>query len=204
MKLSRRPKVGEDRREQILDAALRVFAKKGFAKATIKDIAGEAGITTGLIYHYFESKEGLLKAIFEKRSPLQLIHSIPPEMLDQPPEQFLRFFVSQFLAVVEDEKTMQLVRVYLPEAIYNPQSVPVGTSAISEGIQFLAGYLQSKMNSGELRQANAGLIASFFLGGIMDIALRRKALKDWQSLQYTREQIAETVVSVLLQGLRPG
>ncbi len=201
--MSRTPKVAKERREQILDAALQVFAKKGFAKATNKDIAREAGITTGLIYHYFESKEGLLKAIFEERSPLQLIHSIPPQMLDLPPEQFLRFFVTQMLAVAEDEKTMQLVRVYLPEAIYNPQSVPVGAAAITEGIQFLAGYLQGKMNTGELRQANAGLTASIFLGSIMDIALRRKALKDWQSLQFTREQIAETAVEILLQGLLP-
>ncbi len=201
--MPRTAKVVEDRREQILDAALRVFAKKGFAMATNKDIAREAGITTGLIYHYFESKEGLLKAIFDERSPLQLIRSIPPEMLAQPPEQFLRFFAAQMLAVVEDEKTMRLVRVYLPEAIYNPQSVPVGSAAISEGIQFLAGYLQSKMNTGELRPANAGLIASIFLGSIFDIALRRQALKDWQSLQFTGQQIAETAVSMLLQGLLP-
>ncbi len=201
--MSRTAKVVEDRREQILDAALRVFAKKGFAKATNKDIAREAGITTGLIYHYFASKEGLLKAIFEERSPLQLIRSISPEMLAQPTEQFLRFFAAQMLAVVEDEKTMQLVRVYLPEAIYNPQSAPFGAAAISEGIQFLAGYLQGKMNTGELRQANAGLIASIFLGSIFDIALRRQALKDWQSLQFTRDQIAETAVSMLLQGLMP-
>ncbi len=201
--MSRTAKVVVDRREQILDAALRVFAKKGFAKATNKDIAREAGITTGLIYHYFASKEGLLKAIFEERSPLQLIRSISPEMLAQPTEQFLRFFAAQMLAVVEDEKTMQLVRVYLPEAIYNPQSAPFGAAAISEGIQFLAGYLQGKMNTGELRQANAGLIASIFLGSIFDIALRRQALKDWQSLQFTRDQIAETAVSMLLQGLMP-
>ncbi len=201
--MSRTPKTAEDRREQILDAALRIFAKKGFAKATNKDIAREAGITSGLIYHYFESKEALLKAIFEERSPLQLIRSIPREMLDQPPEQFLRFFITQMLAVVEDEKTMQLVRVYLPEAIYNPQSVPFGTAAISEGTQFLAVYLQGKMNRGELRPADARLVASIFLGSIFDIALRRKALKDGPSLHYTQEQIAETAVSFLLQGLLP-
>ncbi len=201
--MPRTAKAVEDRREQILDAALRVFAKKGFAKATNKDIAREAGITTGLIYHYFESKDALLKAIFEERSPLQLIRSIQPQMLDLPPEQFLRFFVTQMLAVVEDERTMQLVRVYLPEAIYNPQSVPFGAEAIEEGVQFLAGYLQSKMNAGELRHANAGLVASLFMGSVMDIALRRQALVERQSIQFTREQIAETAVATLLQGLLP-
>jgi len=68
--MARTPKETEDRREQILDSALRVFAHKGFASASNKDIAREAGITTGLIYHYFESKAALLKSLLEERSPL--------------------------------------------------------------------------------------------------------------------------------------
>src|SRR5436190_1207531 len=55
--MARTPKVVEDRREQIIDAAMHVFAQKGFTKATNKDIAHEAGITPGLIYYYFESKD---------------------------------------------------------------------------------------------------------------------------------------------------
>src|SRR5260221_7083408 len=70
--MARTPKVVEDRREQIIDAAMRVFAEKGFGKATNKDIAREADITPGLIYYYFESKEALLKAIIETRSPVQM------------------------------------------------------------------------------------------------------------------------------------
>ncbi len=46
--MARTPKVVEDRKEQILDAAMRVFAQKGFTRATNKDIAREAGITPGL------------------------------------------------------------------------------------------------------------------------------------------------------------
>ncbi|HJT57159.1 MAG TPA: helix-turn-helix domain-containing protein, partial [Ktedonobacteraceae bacterium] len=63
--MARTPKVVEDRREQIIDAAMHVFAEKGFVRATNKDIAREAGITPGLIYHYFDSKEALLKAIVD-------------------------------------------------------------------------------------------------------------------------------------------
>ena len=68
--MARTPKVVEDRREQIIDAAMRIFAQKGFARATNKDVAQEAGITPGLIYHYFENKEALLMAVIEGRSPL--------------------------------------------------------------------------------------------------------------------------------------
>ncbi len=57
----------KNRREQIQDAALRVFAQKGFANVSNRDIAQEAGITTGLIYYYFEKKEALLQTILEER-----------------------------------------------------------------------------------------------------------------------------------------
>ncbi len=60
--MARTPKVVEDRREQIIDAAMKVFSQKGFLRATNKDIAREAGITPGLIYYYFENKEALLTA----------------------------------------------------------------------------------------------------------------------------------------------
>ncbi|GHO47902.1 TetR/AcrR family transcriptional regulator [Ktedonospora formicarum] len=75
----------EDRREQILDAAMRVFVEKGFVRATNKDVAREAGITPGLIYYYFENKEAVLQAVLEERSPVQVLAHIPEEMLVQPP-----------------------------------------------------------------------------------------------------------------------
>ncbi len=102
--MARTPKTVEDRRAQIMDAALRVFARKGFARASNKDVAREAGITPGLIYHYFQSKEALLKAIMEERTPVRLVRSLPAEMLTLPPETMLRSFVGQMVEFVEDER----------------------------------------------------------------------------------------------------
>ena len=50
----------EDRRRQILDAAVRVFAQKGFTQCRVSDIAEEAGVAYGLVYHYFGSKDEVL------------------------------------------------------------------------------------------------------------------------------------------------
>ncbi len=124
--MARTPKVVEDRREQIIDAAMHVFAQKGFTKATNKDIAREAGITPGLIYYYFESKEALLNAILETRSPLQVISSLSPEQLALTPEKFLRMLVMRVLTIMEGENMVGLIRVMLPEMIHNPtvSSIP--------------------------------------------------------------------------------
>ena len=56
----------EERRRQILDAAVRAFAKKGYHACRVSDIAEEAGVAYGLVYHYFESKDAVLEAIFRE------------------------------------------------------------------------------------------------------------------------------------------
>jgi TetR/AcrR family transcriptional regulator, fatty acid metabolism regulator protein len=56
----------EDKRRLILDAAVRVFARKGYHTSRVGDIAEEAGVAHGLLYHYFRSKEELLETIFRE------------------------------------------------------------------------------------------------------------------------------------------
>lgn len=57
--------VREDRRRQILRAAVKVFAEQGYHGARISDVAEEAGVAYGLVYHYFGNKENLLRSIFD-------------------------------------------------------------------------------------------------------------------------------------------
>ena len=119
--MARTPKVVEDRRDQIIDAAMQVFAQKGFIKATNKDIAREAGITPGLIYYYFDSKEDLLKTIIETRSPAQLMTTLPPQVFELPPEFFMRMVILRALSIVETEQFIQLIRMILPEVVHNTE-----------------------------------------------------------------------------------
>src|SRR5512144_1137056 len=107
-----------------MDAALQVFAQKGFARASNKDVARAAGITPGLIYHYFPSKEALLKAIIEARSPMRLVRTLPAEMLTLPPEALLGAFVGRMVEFVEDESFVRVLRVYLAEALHDPTVSP--------------------------------------------------------------------------------
>lgn len=64
-----------ERRRQILDAAVRVFARQGFYSTRVADIADEADVAYGLVYHYFESKEQVLNELFSQRWSL-LIETI--------------------------------------------------------------------------------------------------------------------------------
>ncbi len=62
-----RAQAAADRRRQILDAAVRVFARQGFHGCRVSDIADEAGVAYGLVYHYFRSKEEILDTLFLER-----------------------------------------------------------------------------------------------------------------------------------------
>jgi AcrR family transcriptional regulator len=78
----------EERRRQILDAAVRTFAQKGYHACRVSDIAEQAGVAYGLVYHYFESKEAVLEAIFRDTwgMMLEAIHDVE-ETEDSPREQ---------------------------------------------------------------------------------------------------------------------
>ncbi|HUB98315.1 MAG TPA: TetR/AcrR family transcriptional regulator [Solirubrobacterales bacterium] len=70
MAASKSPAV--DKRRQILDAAVRVFARQGFHATRVSDIADEAGVAYGLVYHYFRSKDEVLNELFVERWSLLL------------------------------------------------------------------------------------------------------------------------------------
>ena len=67
MAATARAQAAADRRRQILDAAVRVFARQGFHGCRVSDIADEAGVAYGLVYHYFRSKEEVLDTLFLER-----------------------------------------------------------------------------------------------------------------------------------------
>lgn len=203
--MARTPKVVEDRREQIIDAAMRVFAQKGFVRATNKDIAREAGITAGLIYHYFDSKEALLMAVIEGRSPLKVLSALPAGAFTMPPEQFFPFLIQQILRVVETENFIALIRVVLPELLNNEQSylAQVVPRAVQRGLGFLGEYLEAQMQAGTLRRADTTLNTQILFGSMAGIILRRQVLRDPVALEFTHEQIATMITETLLHGLAP-
>jgi AcrR family transcriptional regulator len=61
-----------DKRRQILDAAVSVFANRGFHACRVSDVADEAGVAYGLVYHYFGSKEEILNTLFTERWQIML------------------------------------------------------------------------------------------------------------------------------------
>jgi len=194
---------GEDRRNRILEAALKVFAAKGFKGATNKDIADAAGVTPGLIYWYFKNKEDLFFALFESRVapgsfPLPLDH-----MKAFPPEQVLPMLAHFALSRLDNQDTINIFKIFAAEAVHSEQIRTIANSNINRLMETLSIYLASQMDQGRLCHEDPLLCAQMFLAALMASIMRRQFLADPKMLSYSADEIVHTTVSVFLRGMRP-
>ena len=88
--MTERSEAVEDKRRQLLDAAVRVFARKGFHASRVGDIAEEAGVAHGLLYHYFKSKDDVLEAVFHDNWNMLQLRIASVEETDEPAADQLR------------------------------------------------------------------------------------------------------------------
>jgi AcrR family transcriptional regulator len=106
-----------DRRRQILDAAVRVFARQGFHSCRVSDIADEAGVAYGLVYHYFRSKEEVLDTLFTERWDILLQVIRDTDADDVPARDKLRAIASFiFESYRHDPDLMKVIVVEVTRA----------------------------------------------------------------------------------------
>ena len=94
------------RKAQILDAATRVFAQRGFHRTTIRDVAKAAGVADGTIYNYFENKTGLLLGILNRLNETER----RPQDLAQAADTDIRQFFRQVLRLTVVDNSLSSLR----------------------------------------------------------------------------------------------
>ena len=108
------------RRTQILDAAMRVFAQRGFHRSSIRDVAREAGVADGTIYNYFENKTALLLGILDglNETPARAAQLAQTEHTDL--RTFTRQYLAQRLRFLSQENG-QMLQIVLSEVLADPE-----------------------------------------------------------------------------------
>jgi AcrR family transcriptional regulator len=107
------------RRDHILDAALRVFAARGFNRATIRDIAHAAGVADGTIYNYFDNKDALLFAILDRLNETERRERDLTRPAGVDPREFVRSYVRHRFEVFE-RVGFDAFQVLIAEVLVNP------------------------------------------------------------------------------------
>ncbi|MBX5475072.1 MAG: TetR/AcrR family transcriptional regulator [Thermoleophilia bacterium] len=154
----------EEKRRQILDAAVRVFAHKGFHTSRVGDIAEEAGVAHGLLYHYFGSKDEVLDAVFHENWSVLLDRIRAVEKTDEPAAEQLRHVAAILLRTWRHEP--DVVRVVVREIARSPE-VQQRIGELVEPIGSIRRIIERGQERGELRaDLDPGLAATIFYGGI--------------------------------------
>ena len=215
--MARRPaEPGVDRRQQILEAALDIFADQGFEGATTKQIAARAGVTSGLIYFYFPNKEELFCAAFEHNARVMLsslqFHTADPE---QPVEVTLREAFGRFVEVLDSPRSLSILRLMMSTSAYADSAADGRRSArpmqqaschvrdearrIAESF---AAYLDAQAARGVIRPVDTKLTAWVVLHGTIMTAMRRPN-GDPAIASLTREELVDHLITLLTHGLLP-
>ena len=193
-----------DKRNLILDAAIRVFANMGYHGARVSDIAREAGIAYGLVYHYFKNKEEILSTIFEERWEgfLEAVEGIAEA--PSPTEDKL---VSIAALVLNAHRLRpEWVKVLVLEIQRSSRfAEPSQLRAVGRLFQKIAAILRDGQARGELRQGVDPEVASYLFVGGLELVITARVLDvlritdDEEQAYY--QKVAKTVVDVFLHGL---
>src|SRR6202035_1757298 len=106
-----------DKRRMILDAAVRVFARQGFHTCRVSDIADEAKVAYGLVYHYFSSKEQILDTLFLERWDVMLAAIAEADASQPEPREKLRAIASFIVdSYRHDPELMKVIIVEVTRA----------------------------------------------------------------------------------------
>lgn len=189
---------GPEKRRIILDAAVRVFASKGYHTCRVGDIAEEAGIAHGLLYHYFSSKEEVLQTVFREnwRELLDTFGRI--EGSDEPPLAQLEGIAKTLLRTWRARP--DLVTVMVREVARSPQ-LQGQVDEIRAGFAVIQRVIERGQADGSFRSdLDARLATWVFYGGLEEL------LTGWVlgQLPDGEEDVAraeQTVVQFLCGGL---
>ncbi len=187
-----------DRRKELLEAAVRVFARKGFRAARVDDIAKEAGAAHGLLYHYFRSKDEVLETIFRDTWQLLVVETERIEASGVPlPEQlrrFARIYLGSWLA------TPELIGVLVREVARSPH-VGETVDEIRGVFRALERMIEAAQVGGEVRADCDVTLAAWAVYGALEEILTGWVLGQLPGEDEDVERAIATVVDVASAGL---
>ncbi len=199
----------QDRRRTILRAAIEVFAKKGYHGCRIADVAREAKVAYGLVYHYFQNKDELLRSVFETSwgGFLTRLGGLLEKEAQAPIDEKVRRIVE--LCFDAYRKDGRAVKVLILEIARSPAGGKVNrTGAFADVIRPLAQMFVDAKKRGEMRADADPLLTAVLLFGTIEIALTSFVVGlldkgDPQALESASAQVVEMFLRGVLPAGRP-
>jgi len=189
----------EERRRQILAAAVRAFAKKGYHACRVSDIAEEAGVAYGLVYHYFESKDAVLEAVFREMWGMMLAAINAVGQGDDPPAEQLRKACAIVLRTWRDYP--DVVRVLVREVARSGDQLQREVEEIALAFEAIERIIARGQEQKVFRADLSPRLAAWIVYGALEEILTGWVLGRLAGDEDEIREAERTVVGILCDGL---
>jgi AcrR family transcriptional regulator len=182
--------------DKILETGLKLFAERGFEGTTVKNISEEAGVSLGLMYHYFKNKESLLEAAVEKHCYIpRLCQIINSDICNLPVEELFYKTALGFYKLLGDEKA--LTQIFQREGRSNAAVEQVWHKTLAQASLLIQGYLNEQIKKGVLIRHNPEVTARALFSTVIVMRMTEEA---WPP-GVPPEKIISELVQNLLHGI---
>lgn len=193
------------RREQLVQTGLRLFSEKGYRGTSVRDIARAAGVTEGLLYHYFTSKADLFRAVLDQYAPVRafgdFLHSAASAHPSQAVfEEALRAFGREFVVRIRENRTFLVTM--LSEAPSDPELGALLSDFLRATTADVSRFLAEYRQVGQLDAQIPIEAAARALQGSLMFHFLMEALRP-PAASTVSDAALDDLVTVLLAGLAP-
>jgi AcrR family transcriptional regulator len=190
---------------EILEAALAVFAEKGFAAARMEDIAFKAGVTKGTIYLYFPSKEEVFKSLAREHVGQNIMMAAEmAEKFEGSVFEFLKEFYTRFVAIVLMSEAAVLPKIIIGEAGNFPELARFWREEVIEKATGLMARMMTRAKArGEIRDLPVEIICKLAMAPILMCLVWRTSFEASSDCAFDYNAYLATHCDVFFKGLAP-
>lgn len=195
------------RQWKILDAATKVFSKKGFEGSRTSDIAKEAEVAEGTIFRYYKTKKDLLMGLlipmitkFFRPLMFKSLEKIMNEKSDKPIEEVLKNFMLDRLQLIR--KNMPLLKTMMVESMYHPELLePIQMELAPKFIPIIDKFMEQNVENNNFRELDSRLITRSAISLLIGYVILSSTFPNLFSSQDDEKEI-EKIVDILINGIK--
>ena len=191
------------RPEEIISAALEVFADRGFAATKLEDVARRAGVTKGTIYLYFENKEALFKALI-RQTIVPVIaqgEELARSFTGSARDLFERL-VREYWRLVGETSLVGIPKLMMAEANNFPELARFYyEEVVTRGHRLMAGVLERGIKAGEFRPVNVAVATKLAMAPVMHAVIARRAFSACMPEGFDVTKYLDTHIDLYLHGI---
>jgi AcrR family transcriptional regulator len=191
------------RPSEILDAALIVFAERGYAGARMEDIARRAGVTKGTIYLYFDNKEAVFKTLVRDSIGATLASvAANARHFQGSAKNLLRFALTAMAQMLTTSDRVVLPKIIIAESGNFPELARFyREEIIDKGLALLSGVIQQGIEQNEFRKVPVNHAVRLCVAPVLLAAMWRATFAQFDCEPYDYKGLIDTHLDVLLRGL---